>query len=132
MLITLHRKGGLPSAGSLGAFVNSVCNNILFETYRSETKRRREVTEDDFDSAAPGTDAESSLMAAEAITSGSARPSSSSPQKEKDLLRWLFFEGRDKDDICRSWACDRNYLRVLLHRAKNRFRDRYSSSEETD
>ena len=51
------------------------------------------------------------------------------PQKEKDLLRWVFFEGRDKDEVCRELNIDRNYLRVLLHRAKNRFRDRYVSEE---
>jgi len=51
------------------------------------------------------------------------------PQKEKDLLRWVFFEGRDKDEVCRELNVDRNYLRVLLHRAKNRFRDRYYSEE---
>ena len=51
------------------------------------------------------------------------------PQKEKQLLRWLFFEGRDKDDICRDLNIDRNYLRVLLHRAKNRFRDQYFQAE---
>jgi RNA polymerase sigma-70 factor (ECF subfamily) len=39
------------------------------------------------------------------------------------LLRWLFFDERDKDDICRELNIDRNYLRVLLHRAKNRFRE---------
>jgi RNA polymerase sigma-70 factor (ECF subfamily) len=44
------------------------------------------------------------------------------PQKEKDLLRWLFFEDRDKDDVCAELAIDRNHLRVMLHRAKVRFR----------
>ena len=44
--------------------------------------------------------------------------------KERDLLNWLFFEGRDKDQICRDLEVDRDYLRVLLHRAKNHFRER--------
>ena len=47
------------------------------------------------------------------------------PDKEKDILRWLFFEEKDKDEICRELNVDRNYLRVLVHRAKARFRDRY-------
>ena len=47
------------------------------------------------------------------------------PQKEKDLLRWLFFEERDKDDVCRELKIDRNYLRVMLHRAKARFREQF-------
>ena len=36
MLTTLKHKKGLASAESLGAFVNGVCNNVLFELYRSE------------------------------------------------------------------------------------------------
>ena len=35
VLTTLKRKGGIESPEALGAFVNSVCNNVLFETYRS-------------------------------------------------------------------------------------------------
>jgi RNA polymerase sigma-70 factor (ECF subfamily) len=42
-------------------------------------------------------------------------------------LRWLFFEERDKDEICRELNVDRGYLRVLLHRAKVRFRERFTA-----
>jgi RNA polymerase sigma-70 factor (ECF subfamily) len=49
--------------------------------------------------------------------------------KEQDILRWLFFEGRDKDEVCRELNVDRNYLRVLLHRAKARFRERFTDEE---
>jgi len=47
------------------------------------------------------------------------------PEKERQLLRWLFFEERDKDLICRELKIDRNYLRVLLHRAKAHFKERF-------
>jgi RNA polymerase sigma-70 factor, ECF subfamily len=52
------------------------------------------------------------------------------PQKEKDLLRWLFFEERDKDDVCAELKIDRNYLRVMLHRAKARFREQYEQGSD--
>ena len=48
------------------------------------------------------------------------------PEKERELLRWLFFEDRDKDLICKELNVDRNYLRVLLHRAKARFRQQFT------
>ena len=51
------------------------------------------------------------------------------PPKERELLNWLFFEGRDKDQICRDLEVDRDYLRVLLHRAKNHFRDRLAQQD---
>jgi RNA polymerase sigma-70 factor (ECF subfamily) len=49
------------------------------------------------------------------------------PEKDRELLRLLFFEERDKDAICAALKVDRNYLRVLLHRAKGHFRDRWSA-----
>jgi RNA polymerase sigma-70 factor, ECF subfamily len=52
------------------------------------------------------------------------------PAKEKDLLRWIFFDDRDKDEVCRELSVDRNYLRVLLHRAKAHFRERYNQTRE--
>ena len=51
------------------------------------------------------------------------------PAKDKDLIRWLFFEDRDKDDVCRKLQVDREYLRVLLYRAKRRFRARFAGRE---
>ena len=53
------------------------------------------------------------------------------PPKDQELLRWLFFEERDKDEICRLMNVDRNHLRVLVHRAKNRFRDRFLALSST-
>jgi RNA polymerase sigma-70 factor (ECF subfamily) len=47
------------------------------------------------------------------------------PAKDQELLKMLFYEERDKDAICQAMNVDRDYLRVLLHRAKARFRDRW-------
>jgi RNA polymerase sigma-70 factor (ECF subfamily) len=123
VLKTLRQKGGLQDAGSLGAFVNGVCNNVLFEIYRREGKATPlEEGHDAPDEQRPS--AETSMLAAEdrERVRSALR---SLPEKERELLRWLFFEDRDKDDICRELNVDRNYLRVMLHRAKNRFRARY-------
>ena len=45
--------------------------------------------------------------------------------KDRDILRALFLEDADKDDICTRFEVDRDYLRVLVHRAKLRFREVY-------
>ncbi len=47
------------------------------------------------------------------------------PEKDRKLLGWLFFEEKDKREVCRAMQVDREYLRVLLHRAKQRFRTDY-------
>ena len=121
VLSTLKEKGGLASPESLGAFVNTVCNHVLFEMYRSgsrTTSLEDEVTdvEEQKDSV------EATLLAAEEHDRV-RRAQAELPPKEVELLKWLFFEERTKDDICRQLSVDRNYLRVLLHRAKARFRE---------
>jgi RNA polymerase sigma-70 factor, ECF subfamily len=122
VLTTLRRKGGLESAGSLGAFVNTVCNNILFETYRAETKRRQNVPDDETPLEAPAASVESVMLDADEHQRV-RQAIAELPPKDRELLHFLFFEERDKDDICRAMGVDRQYLRVLLHRAKGRFRD---------
>ena len=44
------------------------------------------------------------------------------PPRDRDILKALFFEERSKDDVCAEFGVDRGYLRVLLHRAKEKFR----------
>jgi RNA polymerase sigma-70 factor (ECF subfamily) len=123
VLTTLKERGGLSSAESLGAFVNSVCNNVLFEFYRAGA--RAMPLPDDHDPADDrGPGVEGRLMAAEERQRVQLALEGL-PQKEKDLLRWLFFEERDKDEICRELNVDRDYLRVLVHRAKAQFRKRF-------
>jgi len=41
------------------------------------------------------------------------------------LLRAIFLEEQDKDAVCRDFGVDRDYLRVLLHRAKLSFKSLY-------
>jgi RNA polymerase sigma-70 factor (ECF subfamily) len=39
-------------------------------------------------------------------------------ERDRGLLRAVFLEDRDKDEVCKELGVDRDYLRVLLHRAK--------------
>lgn len=128
VLSTLKEKGGLASAGSLGAFVNSVCNNVLFECYRAGAKVQQ-LAEDHDQADEEKPTVESGVMAAEE-RDRVRRALSGLPEKEQEILRWLFFEERDKDEICRELNVDRNYLRVLVHRAKAKFRERFLDVDE--
>jgi len=42
--------------------------------------------------------------------------------RDRGILKALFFDEREKDSICREFGVSRGYLRVLLHRASERFR----------
>jgi RNA polymerase sigma-70 factor, ECF subfamily len=129
VLIALKQKGGMAAPETLGAFVNSVCNNVLFEMYRSGSRMEQlDETFDAPDEREPAADArimsdEERIRVRDALAA--------LPQKERDLLRWLFFEDRDKDAVCRELNIDRNYLRVLLHRAKMRFRAQFTAEDRS-
>lgn len=123
VLTALRRKGGLDTPESLGAFVNSVCNNVLFETYRSQARLSQLPVEGEEDTrAADGTDVERQLLGKEEHAR-LRQVLLELPEKDQQLLRWLFFDERDKDEVCRALGIDRGYLRVLVHRAKLRFRE---------
>ncbi|MEO8521237.1 MAG: sigma-70 family RNA polymerase sigma factor [Acidobacteriota bacterium] len=125
VLTALKKKRSLASAESLGAFVNAVCNNVLLETYRSSAR----ATPLDEEVAEP----EDGTPTAEwQILKGEEREQvreaiAALPQKDRELITWLFVEGRDKDAICRDLHVDRDYLRVLLHRTKQRFREQFAA-----
>ena len=50
-------------------------------------------------------------------------------EKDRQLLRSIFLEEKEKDEVCREFGVDRDYLRVLLHRAKQSFRVFYEKSQ---
>jgi RNA polymerase sigma-70 factor (ECF subfamily) len=45
--------------------------------------------------------------------------------RERLLLKAIFLDERDRDEVCREFGVDRDYLRVLLHRAKREFKVEY-------
>ena len=118
---TLRQKGGLVTPEGLGAFVNSVANNVLFETYRTQS-RHSPVGDRDADEPEESQPSTEARLLQEEQSSQVRQMLSRLPQREQDLLRGLFIEERDKDDLCRRLQVDRTYLRVLLHRAKMHFR----------
>ena len=47
------------------------------------------------------------------------------PERDRRILRAVFLEEQDKDEVCREFGVDRDYLRVLVHRAKLAFKSEY-------
>ena len=119
VLRTLRQKG-VEQPQALGSFVNSVCNNVLFEVYRGQSR----MADPPEDRASEEIPAESAMVNEEERTNV-RNVLSQMPEKDRKILHWLFFDEREKGDVCRSLQVDREYLRVLVHRAKSRFRSDY-------
>ncbi len=127
VLRAVRQPGGIQSPGGFGSFVNSVCNNVLFELYRSHSRVAPLGDDTGAQIVDPRKGSEESVVLDEerALV---RKVLETLPPKERQLLDWLFFEERDKDEICRTLGIDRNYLRVLLHRAKQRFKTEFARS----
>ena len=124
VLAVLRRDGGLRQPERLGAFVNTVCNNILFEQYRSAGRGESLDEENSIEPADPGKDAleiASSLQVAAKVR----EILRGLPERDRALLKAVFLDEHDRDDVCRKFGVDREYLRVLLHRAKQGFKQEY-------
>jgi RNA polymerase sigma-70 factor, ECF subfamily len=108
----------------LGAYVNSMCNNVLLEQYRSSSRSRSLDDEEQKDFPATGVDV-LGAVAAKQMGEKVREILEELPERDRRLLREVFLEERDKDEVCRDFGVDRDYLRVLLHRAKQSFKSLY-------
>lgn len=124
VLTTLKKKNGLATPETLGAFVNSVCNNVLLEMYRSGS--RTSPLEEGIDLPDERMPSAETTIVSDEERARVREALASLPAKERDLLNSLFFEEQEKDALCRELNIDRNYLRVRLHRAKAHFRERFN------
>lgn len=124
VLKVLRKEGGLRQPERLGAFVNTVCNNVLFEHYRSSS--RSQSLDEEGQPELPATGASALDIAASKQLRDKVREILLElPQKDRRLLKAVFLDERDRDDVCREFGVDREYLRVLLHRAKQEFKGEY-------
>jgi RNA polymerase sigma-70 factor (ECF subfamily) len=120
----LRNKDGLRQPDRLGAFVNSVCNNVLLEHYRAASRSAVEEDTENTEVADEKADVLDGVMSRQMVEVVREVLEDLS-ERDRRLLREVFLEEQDKDDVCRDFGVDRNYLRVLLHRAKLTFKSRY-------
>jgi RNA polymerase sigma-70 factor, ECF subfamily len=125
------REGKILHPERLGSFVNSVCNNVLLEYYRANT---RHGSLDDDKSEEPPSQAMNVLdiLFAQETEHKVRKILEQLPERDQRLLREVFLEERNKDEVCRDFGVDREYLRVLLHRAKRSFKSLYKKSTGND
>jgi RNA polymerase sigma-70 factor (ECF subfamily) len=124
------RDGKILHPERLGSFVNSVCNNVLLEHYRAAA-RHSSLDDDQKDLRASAIDLLGALAAKE--TEKKVREILDQlSERDRRLLREVFLEERDKDEVCQDFGVDREYLRVLLHRAKQSFKSLYKKNTGND
>jgi RNA polymerase sigma-70 factor (ECF subfamily) len=102
-------------------FVQGVCNNVMLEVLRSESAHGQgSDTEADPPDRRVRFDVD---LVTEQRKQAVREVLSEMPEKDRTLLRLVFLEEGERSEICQRFQVDGDYLRVLLHRAKGRFRE---------
>jgi RNA polymerase sigma-70 factor (ECF subfamily) len=110
----------LDNPASLPGFVHTVCRNIALELLRGHMRHDQmpEHVAAPTD-LAPNPECE---MIAHERNRVVRQLLSELPERDRELLRRVFLQEEDKDLLCAEFQIDRGYLRVLLHRARIRFK----------
>ncbi len=116
----LRRQGTILHPERLGGFVNSVCDHVVLELYRSEG-RAAQIPPNTPDPVDEKLSTELELITEERkhlVKETLARLS----EADRKLIRGVFLEERDRGELCDELRIERTNLRVRLHRAMAKFR----------
>lgn len=125
VLRTLQSPDGLRDPGALGAFVWSVCTNVILEIGRArkpEPLAPGDEAPDVLDPSALSPEAQ--LARAEQREALQAVIAEMTP-RDRDVLAAIFLDDHERERVCERMGVTKDYLRVLLHRAKKEFKTRY-------
>ena len=125
VLAVLRKEGGLRQAERLGPFVNTVCNHVLQEQYRTQGRKTSALEDEPEEVYVDSRPDALSLLEAKDSARVVQKALATLPAKDRNLLRAVLMEERDKDEICEEMGVTREYLRVLVHRAKQTFKTFY-------
>jgi len=123
----LRSEEGIRQPESIGAFVNSVCNFVLQEHYRSLGKEKS-GEEEDLDPPDKVLNLEK-LAIAEQVNQRVREAVKSLSPRERELISKIFFQEKEKDEVCAELGVSRDYLRVLVHRAIEHLRELLEEKE---
>ena len=114
------RDGKVEHPERLGAYVLAVCHNVIREWFRGD-RRLTQLPEETSEVPSGSISVEVDMLAEERKTQVK-QALGELGVKDRELLLRICYKDQDKDDICREFGVTREYLRVLLHRARVRLR----------
>jgi len=97
---------------------------VLLETLNKESKHPA-IPENAPEPADERVDLDASLIT-EQRKRVVARILDSLPAKDREVLRMVFLEEADRQEVSRRMGVSAEYLRVLLHRAKSKFEEEFT------
>jgi len=117
------QAGNVHNPKGFGAYVHAVCKNVLSESKRVDFRNQHDSLET--------TDVADEKINLEDLIQRKENGTlvreilEVLPDRDRRLLHARFFEDRDNEEVCFQFGVDRDYLRVLLHRALYKFGELY-------
>jgi RNA polymerase sigma-70 factor, ECF subfamily len=117
------QSGSVNNPRGFGAYVYAVCKHVLSESRRVDYRNQHDSLE--------STDVVDRRLGLEELVQQKENGNqvrailAALPERDRHLLQARFFEDRDNEEVCGDFGVDRDYLRVLFHRAINRFGELY-------
>jgi RNA polymerase sigma-70 factor, ECF subfamily len=123
-------SGSVNNPQGFGAYVHTVCRNVLSERRRDDSRNQHDSLEfNDVPDEKRSLEEQIELWEdGELVRTLLAEL----PERDRDLLLARFFEDRDNEEVCGDFGVGRDYLRVLLHRAINRFGELYKKHSNSN
>ena len=123
VLKALRKGSGVTQPERFGAYVSSVCNNVMLE-FLHKLSRSPSPPSNTPEPADERIDMDASLITQQQkqivgeVLEGLG-------SKDREILRLVFFEETEREEVCKRLGVRSEHLRVLLHRAKERFAEAY-------
>jgi RNA polymerase sigma factor (sigma-70 family) len=117
------QAGNVNNPQGFGSYVHSVCRHVLSEIRRIDYRNQHDSLE--------FTDVPDEKLGLEELMQLREHGNlvrtvlAELPERDRHLLQARFFEDRDNEEVCGDFGVDRDYLRVLFHRAINKFGELY-------
>jgi RNA polymerase sigma-70 factor (ECF subfamily) len=121
----LRSEQGIRQPERLGAFVNATCNNVRNEYYRLGVRDGRVEEKEAQQEYADPTPSTLDELVSRQVREEVQNILDELPERDRRLIREVLLQERDKDEVCEEIGVDRDYLRVLLHRAIKSFKGEY-------
>jgi RNA polymerase sigma-70 factor, ECF subfamily len=125
VLALVRARDGIRQPERLGALVNSVCNHVLLEHYRSKSRVDSSIDEEPERAFIADEISASGLLEVDETERAVRNILRELPERDRRLLQSVLLDERDKDEVCAELGLTREYLRVLVHRAKQSFKSSY-------
>lgn len=128
-VFTALRDRKIIHAERLGPFVNSTCKFVLMEYVRRVTRDGRCDGEEHEEIPDESIDLTKGVLIKQ-LSGKIGRVLDQLSERDRRLLREVFVDERDKDEVCRDFGVTRDHLRLLLYRAKKAFKSLYLDKQD--